>query len=97
MMRLEMFLETLVYSPFNHPTWLLAREYFVEDMLFIRVARYLIGRVLFVCGIAQVLDSICHVIFLTEHITSEISSVSFLKYEGGELPVPRTCSVQKTR
>jgi hypothetical protein len=26
----EMVLETSVYSPFNHQTWLVAREYFIE-------------------------------------------------------------------
>jgi len=72
-------------------------EYFVENMLFIRVARYIMWRVPFACRIVQVLDSIFHVIFLTEHRIQEISTVSFLKCEGGEVPVPRTCCVQKTR
>jgi len=30
MTRTEMVLATLVYSPFNHLTWLLAREHFIE-------------------------------------------------------------------
>jgi hypothetical protein len=31
MKRTEMILKTLVYSPFNPLTWLLAKEYFIED------------------------------------------------------------------
>jgi len=30
MMKTEMVLEILVYSPFNHLTWLLGQEHFIE-------------------------------------------------------------------